>query len=439
MSAIAPADVKALVEPTRVHRRVYTDPEVFEMEMDRIWGQAWIYIGHESQVPETGDFITTELGTDPVIMVRDRDGSVRVLHNRCGHRGAKVAVKPCGNAKYFRCPYHGWTYRQDGSLRGVPAREGYEGTDIDLDDKQFGLPPVAQVDDIRGFVFATKSGSAPDLRTYLGETALTLENIADRAPEGRVTCAGGRLRYTHPANWKFFIENLNDAMHPMVAHASVGASARSFMADQPEGTEYPREAEIIFPFGSSYKFFDGMGVTALPHGHSYMGGDTSIHTGYSDIPGYWEAMVEAYGEARTREILSSNRHNTVMYPSFTAKDAVQAVRVVRPRAFNETVVETYHFRLEGAPEEMFQRTIMYSRLINSSCGLVGPDDLDNYARMQESLNTDAAEWVDQHRYAGADEAQDGKRRAIGTSDLSLRNQYEAWLELMTGDKQEAAA
>ena len=162
-----------------------------------------------------------------------------------------------------------------------------------------------------------------------------------------------------------------------------------------------------------------------------MGGTSSIHTGYSDIAGYWEAMVSAYGEDRSRQILSSNRHNTIFYPSFTAKDAIQAIRVVRPRAVDETVIETYHFRLVGAPDEMFERTILYSRLINSSAGMVGPDDLDCYNRMQEALQSSASDWVDMQRYFGKDEVSDARRTGTGTSDLTFRNQYAAWLQFMT--------
>jgi len=426
-----PAALRALVESNRVHRSVYTDPSIFELEMSRIWGTAWIYVGHESQVPEPGDFITTEIGLDPVIMVRGDDRRIRVLLNRCAHKGAKVTARTEGHADSFRCPYHGWTYRRDGGLRGLPAREGYAGTGLEVRDPEFGLPQLAQVDDVRGFVFATKSPDTTDLRSFLGEAALTLENIADRAPAGRVEIAGGRLRYVHPNNWKMFVENLNDAMHPMIAHSSVGIAARKYLQSQPEGTAYPAEAEIIFPFGSSYEFFDKMGVTGLPNGHGYMGGAMSIHTAYSEIPGYWEAMVDAYGETRAKEILSSNRHNTIFYPSFTAKDAIQAIRVVRPRAVDETVVETYHFRLVGAPEEMLERTILYSRLINSSAGMVGPDDLDCYQRMQEGLRASASPWVDMRRYIDDDVIDGDKRRGHGTSDLTFRNQYEAWLEFMT--------
>ena len=425
--------INALVENNRIHRNVYVDEEIFQLEMKKIWGYAWIYVGHESQIPEPGDFITTDIGLDPVIMVRDDADSVNVLFNRCAHKGAKVTGRDCGHADSFRCPYHGWTYRNDGSLRGLPARGGYSNTDVKIGNPNFGLQALAQVDNVRGFVFATKSADAPDLRTFLGETALTLENIADRAPEGAVLCDGGRLRYRHPCNWKMFVENLNDAMHPMIAHGSVGVAARKYMNSQPEGSSYPKEAEILFPFGSSYDFFDQMGMTALPFGHGYMGGEMSIHTDYSDIPGYWDAMIKSYGEQKTKKILSSNRHNAIFYPSFTAKDAIQAIRVVRPRAVNETVVETYHFRLLGAPEEMFQRTIMYSRLINSSCGMVGPDDLDCYQRMQESLQSSASDWVDVSRYLDQEEIVDGVKKAAGTSDLTFRNQYAAWLEYMTRD------
>jgi len=421
-------DLETLVEPTRVHRRVYTDPEIFELEMERIWGHAWIYVGHESQVPKPGSYITTEVGLDPVIMVRGDDDKVRVLYNRCRHKGAKLSAQCSGTLDYFRCPYHGWTYRKNGDLRGVPAREGYPQTGFNPGEQ--GLVALAQVDNIRGFVFATKSPSAPQLRTYLGDAAATLENIADRAPAGKVEIAGGRLRYKHPCNWKMFIENLNDAMHPMIAHSSVGMAARNYMKSQPEGTTYPREAEILFPFGSSYEFFDTMGVTGLANGHGYMGGASSIHTAYSEIPGYWEAMVDSYGENRAKEILSSNRHNTIFYPSFTAKDAIQAVRVARPRSVNETVIETYHFKLVGAPDEMFERTILYSRLINSSSGMVGPDDLDCYARMQEALCSSASDWVDLSRYAETDRRHNDALTGCGTSDLAARNQFSAWSKLM---------
>ncbi len=229
-----------------------------------------------------------------------------------------------------------------------------------------------------------------------------------------------------------FIENLNDAVHPMVAHASVGAACRRYMeVHEPDAP--PPEAEIIFPFGSSYEFFDKMGVTALPFGHSYMGGTSSIHSSYSDIPGYYDSLVARHGEAKARAVLSQNRHNTTVYPSFTIKDAIQAMRVVRPIAVDRTLIETYHLRLEGAPDALLHRTITYSRLINSPASMVGPDDWDCYRRIQEGLASDALDWVYLGRYLGRENEAEAGRRAPGTSDLSARNQFRAWLDYLAMD------
>mgnify|MGYP005841080349 CR=1 FL=1 len=431
--------IKGLVEPARLHRDVYIDPVIFDMEMDRVWRKAWIYVGHESQIPNAGDYITTTVGSEPVIMSRDKQGAVHVIYNRCAHKGAKVTERPCGHVQGFRCPYHGWTYKLDGVLQGVPARSGYADTGFDMKNPQFHMQHLAQVDSYRGFVFACQSSDSPDLKTFLGDAAATLDNMADRSPEGELEVAGPPLQYVHDCNWKMWVENLNDAMHPMVAHGSVGDSARRYAASLPKDAPYPREAEIIFPFGSSYKFFDEMGVTALPNGHGYMGGEMSIHSSYSDIPGYFEAMVKAHGEDRAKNILSQNRHNTIFYPSFTAKDAVQAVRVVRPIAVDKTIIETWHFRLKGAPEDMLKRTILYSRLINSNGSMVGPDDWDCYARMQESLSSQSYEWVDTRRGLGKEEKLNGKEKSFGTSDLSFRNQYRAWIDYMTDEAAEEAA
>ncbi len=425
------AHIQNLVEPNRVHRDVYLDPQIFDMEMIHVWGKAWVYLGHESQIKNPGDYYATTIGKENVVMVRGKDGKVHVIHNRCAHKGVKVATEGCGSVKGFKCPYHGWTYNLDGTLQGVPARAGYADTGFDMADPKFHMQKVAQSDSYRGFVFATLDANAPSLKTFLGDAAATLDNMCDRSPEGEVEVAGAPLRYIHDCNWKMFIENLNDAMHPMVAHGSVGNSTKRLAAKLPKDVPYPREAEIIFPFNSSYQFFDAMGVTGLPYGHGYMGGKQSIHSSYSDVPGYWDAMVKSYGEDRTKEILSQNRHNTIFYPSFTAKDAIQAVRLVKPISVDKCVVESWHFRLKGAPEDLLRRTILYSRLINSNASMVGPDDWDCYSRMQESLRSDSYEWVDIRRGIGKEDHEGQALRSFGTSDLSFRNQYKAWLAYMT--------
>ena len=427
--------LKSLVEPTRVHRDVYAREEIFELEIERIWGQAWIYVGHESQVKSPGDYITTTIGLTPVIMVRDvTDDKINVLLNRCGHRGAMVCQARAGNAAngIFKCPYHGWMFRTDGSLRSQPSPAGYKDVGFDKTDPAFGLPGVARTGQYRGFVFASLAETGPDLDTFLGELRDTIDNMVDRAPAGEVEVTGKTChRFRHPANWKFFTENLHDAMHPMVAHAGTSDAVRQYLEELPQYHSPPPEVEVIAPFGGSYNFFDDMGFVGLARGHAYMGGKKSIFSHYEVYPEYLKKMEQAYGRERTEEILSFNRHNGLIYPSCTVRDNIQSIRVVIPVSVNETIIESWTFRLKGAPAKMLERTLRYSRLINSPASMVGPDDLDCYIRIQESALAGAVEWIDMHRHFGR-EVRDGARMtAIGTSDLALRNQYTAWLEYMT--------
>jgi len=427
------ADIAGLVEPTRIHRNVYTDPEVFDLEMERIWARSWIYIGHESQVPEPGNYITLNYANVPVVMVRDNNKDVHVLHNRCGHKGAKLVDTPCGKVPAFRCCYHGWRYRLDGKLLGVPHLEGYEGTEFDKDDPQYSMQKLARYESFRGFVFASMSPDVPDLRTWMGGAAEVMDNLCDRAPEGEVVAAGGVLRYEHDCNWKMFIENLNDTMHPQITHGSVVESALDYINSLPDDSPRRDEAEIIPPFGASYETFEASGITGFPYGHHYDGGKTSIHANYTLDPDYEAAMLKAYGEERMREILSFNTHNTLYYPSLTIKSAVQNIRVVRPVAYNKTIVETWSFRLKGAPDSLLKRTLLYSRLINSNGSMVGPDDLTAYFRMQEGLQSNGSDWIEMHRNFGKDEQLADRMVGGGTSDLDMRTQYGAWREYMTGE------
>jgi len=426
-------EIAGLVEPTRVHRRVYTDPDIFDLEMERIWGGSWIYIGHESQVPEAGDFITLNYGKVPVVMVRDNDNRVHVLHNRCGHKGVKLVDTPCGKIPAFRCCYHGWRYRLDGKLLGVPHVKGYEGTGFDKNDPQYSMQKLARFESLRGFMFATMNPNAPDLRTWMGGAADVMDNLCDRAPEGEVEAAGGVLRYEHECNWKMFIENLNDTMHPMIVHRGVVDAALDYIKTLPDDSPRRDEAEIIPPFGASYETFEATGITGFPYGHHYDGGKTSIHADYTLDPDYEAAMLEAYGRERMHEILSFNTHNTLYYPSLTIKSAVQNIRVVRPIAYNKTIIETWSFRLKGAPDSMLQRTLLYSRLINANGSMVGPDDLTAYFRMQEGLESRATDWIEMHRNFGQDEKKNDRTIGKGTSDLDVRTQYRAWREYMSGE------
>jgi phenylpropionate dioxygenase-like ring-hydroxylating dioxygenase large terminal subunit len=415
--------LQGLVEPDRVHRDVYIDPEVFQLEMERLWSRTWIYVGHDSQVPRPGDFITVDVAAKPLIMVRHTDGKVRVLMNRCAHKGTKVVYDTAGNTgKTFRCPYHAWTYRTDGTLLHVPLKEGYS---MEL---KTGLTPVTH-ETYRGFVFA-RLGPGPSFRDYFGDSLSSIDNLADRSPEGELEIVGGCLRYLHNCNWKMFVENLNDTMHPMIVHASSAGTAKKLWEGKPADVPKPMAIEQYAPFANDYKFFDDMGVRVYPHGHGFSGVNFSIHSAYSPIEDYEGAMKHAYGEEKAKQILGTVRHNTVYYPSLTIKGAIQSIRVARPLAADRTVIESWTFRLKGAPDSLLERTVMYNRLINSPMSVVGHDDLHCYRSAQEGLAAEGNEWVSLHRNFDVSELDGREKTSNGTSEISMRNQFRAWREFM---------
>ena len=430
-----PRAVRSLVEDDRVHRDVYTSPEIFQLEMERLWSRTWIYVGHASQVPNAGDYITVDIAAQPVVMVRHSDGSIRVLLNRCAHKGTKVVYGLAGNTgKTFRCPYHAWTYRTDGTLLHIPLEEGYDGTRLSDSEASRGLRPVKNVESYRGFVFARLSEKGLGFREYFGDSLSSIDNLADRAPEGELEITGGCLRYLHNCNWKMFVENLNDTMHPMIAHASSAGTAKKLWQGQPADKPKPMAIEQIVPFASDYKFFDDMGVRVYPHGHSFSGVHFSIHSSYSALGDYEALMKKAYGEERAKQILGTVRHNTVYYPSLTIKGAIQSIRIARPLAADRTLIESYTFRLKGAPDILLQRTVAYNRLINSPMSVVGHDDLHCYRSIQEGLAAGGNEWVSLHRNFGIEEIGELREKAEltcnGTSEISMRNQFRAWAEFM---------
>ena len=425
------AKVRELVRDAEVHRDLYTDPEVFDLEMKYVFGNSWVYVGHASQIPAHGDFITTTIGVTPVVMVRHSDGTIRVLYNRCPHKGTRVANEACGNAgRFFRCPYHAWSFRTDGSIAAIPLPKGYEGTGFDTTVAAQGMTPVRHVHVYRDFVFGRLAETGIGFEEFFGESLSSLDNMVDRSPVGKLEVAGGVLRYLHHCNYKMLMENLTDTCHPMVAHESSAGTAVAVWKAMPEGTPRHPAVEIYAPFVSPYEFYEGMGIRLWPNGHGHTGVSHSIHSDYSAIPGYFDQMVAAYGAEKAKAILDTNRHNTAYFPNMTLKGPIQALRIFKPIAPDKTMVESWTFRLVGAPDKLLERTLMYSRLINAPTSPVGHDDLEMYERAQDALLADANPWVNMQRLYDPAEADGGTLVTNGTTEGQMRNQFRAWRKFM---------
>ncbi|OAE60783.1 oxidoreductase [Achromobacter mucicolens] len=430
-----PDAIRALLRDTEVHKDLFIDQELFDLEMERLYANTWVYVGHDSQVPNPGDYITTTVGNQPVVMVRHSDKSVRVLHNRCPHKGTMVAGDACGNTgKFFRCPYHAWTFKTDGSLLSIPLKKGYENTGLENCEASQGMAAVKDVRNHRGFVFCRLNPEGQSFEEFFGDSLSTLDNMVDRSPEGRLEVAGGVLRYMHRCNWKMLVDNQTDTCHPMVAHESSAGTAVKVWEQAPEGTPKPMAVELFAPFISPYEFFENMGIRVWENGHGHTGVSDSIHASYSGIPGYWDSMVQAYGEDRAKAILGDVRHNTVYFPNIMVKGPIQTLRIFKPIAADRTLVESWTFRLVGAPDLLLERTLMYNRLINAPTSVVGHDDLEMYERAQDGLHSRARDWVNVGRLYAPGEADRKNVVTNGTNEWQMRNQYRAWGRYMTGSE-----
>lgn len=149
-----PDAVRALVQPDRVHRDLYINQEIFQLEQTHFFANTWNYAGHESQIPDAGDWISNDIGGRPLLVVRQADGSIKAMMNRCAHKGSRLVSAPSGNTgKHFRCPYYAWTFKTDGSLLAIPLRNAYENTRLNECESGRGLTGLTHLRTYRGFIF----------------------------------------------------------------------------------------------------------------------------------------------------------------------------------------------------------------------------------------------------------------------------------------------
>ncbi|MGE0056764.1 MAG: SRPBCC family protein [Dehalococcoidia bacterium] len=206
-----------------VDRRMFSDADLYQLELERVFARAWNFVAHDSQIPNPGDFFMTFIGEDRVIVVRDNDMQPQVVVNSCRHRGNAVCRAEEGHATSFMCTYHGWTYDLKGALVGVPGfKEVYH---EELDRENWGLIKAAKVESYRGYIFANMDPEAPALMEYLGDVGkLSIDLQAER---GTLKVIPGIQKYTLPCNWKLAADNVWDWYHPGLSHASSNMSGYS--------------------------------------------------------------------------------------------------------------------------------------------------------------------------------------------------------------------
>ena len=263
-------DIRALIRPDHVHRRAYADPEIFELEQERIFGRLWIYVAHESQLKKPGDFVRTRLGRYEVLVTRHHDGQIYVLHNRCPHRGARLCMVEGGSSRSFSCPYHAWVFRPDGSLASVPHPKSYP-ANFDIADPQNHMQRVGNIQSYRGFVFANLSDNPSPL-----PRSSRLDDRGDRQPDrSRSRRRGGDCgirasRSNIAATGSFIWKMPPTSFIRRFVHSSSVMPARRAPANASIGSINDQTREMLMANGLGYQEWEGIqlnGTSRWPHLH----------------------------------------------------------------------------------------------------------------------------------------------------------------------------
>jgi phenylpropionate dioxygenase-like ring-hydroxylating dioxygenase large terminal subunit len=409
----------------RVDISIYKDEEIFEAEMQRIFYTAWVYVGHESEVAQPGDYKTSYIGRVPVILSRDENNQIHVLINRCAHRGPTVCQLEYGNASFFRCEYHGWVYGNDGSLTGVSLRRGFGPGEID-DIK--GLDR-AEVDSYRGLVFARLTNSGPSLKDQLGLAKQYLDDWANRSPTGLVEVTGGVWKHTYEGNWKLQLEGSNEGYHPDYLH-KISRLVNEKVALARGGPIPARPG--TGSFGTA-----GTAGIDLGNGHSIMGaGGPAFNPNWrNSFPAeYVDRIVARVGEQHAARILGTG-WRMQLFPN--AAFAPNQIRVIRPISINKTEVLQYHVVLPETSQEMRTNAVKGHQGFYGPAGYGSPDDLEMFARMSEGYRSAGARQLTQWAYFSRGkqletQGPNGERFGHTSSEVEQRSIYYAWSALMKG-------
>jgi phenylpropionate dioxygenase-like ring-hydroxylating dioxygenase large terminal subunit len=415
-------DYSALVREDRVHGRVYTDPNIFEDELDKIFYRGWVYVGHASEIPNPGDFRVTDIGRQSVIMVRDDEGQVRLLMNRCAHRANAVCQVERGNAKMFRCAYHGWTYRNNGELASVTYQDRY---DASFRKEQYGLREVPRIGTYRGFVFGSLSPVGIALDQHLGAAVKEqLDLFIDLSPEGELEVSAGVHKYGYHANWKFQIENGMDGYHPNFVHQSFFENIRRRTGVNLTDLGNSQSPAQTRDLGNGHVMLD-----FRPYNAARAGKMAAVMVTSESGQTYRDALVVRYGEERTRQLLTARGTHLLVFPNLVLI-GVQ-IRVIRPIQVDETEVFLYPTFLKGAPHKLNVARLRGHEAFYGPAGGGATDDLEMFERNQIGLTARVDPWLLLSR--GIEQQhQDSDGVIVGqmTDEVTQRGIWRHWKKIM---------
>jgi anthranilate 1,2-dioxygenase (deaminating, decarboxylating) large subunit len=418
----ADSSYDSLVQDGTVDRSLYTDPQIFEAEMDKIFGRTWVWVAHVSELPKPGDFRSTFVGRHPVIVVRDRQDKIHVLENRCRHRGATVCEKTKGNTTGFTCPYHSWSYALDGKLRGLPYSDGYE--DV-IEKSELPLKSL-KVGVYAGMIFASYNQDIEPLEDFLGNARHWIDLFMKQGA-GFPIKTQGEHKFSFKGNWKIQLENTTDGYHFPVVHKTF---LQSVDAETSEMLSFMTDEESI--------------TRSLGNGHSVMvmvpeHVDLDVDDGSEQLQERFQHVIEAlskdYPPEQVRRIVRSLHgagFNLNLFPNVAM--SMSFFRVLRPVSVDETEIRHVALGMDGGPEIANRERMRIHEHFQGPFGFGSPDDAEAWERVQNGAQAGRdvpilvnrglnREWVDSN----------GDKVSHSTDETGMREAYAMWKRMMSND------
>jgi phenylpropionate dioxygenase-like ring-hydroxylating dioxygenase large terminal subunit len=412
----ADTDYGRLVRDDRVHTSLYRDPAIFELEMDRIFSNTWVWVAHASELPAANSFKTTYVGRQPVIVTRDKADEIHVLLNRCRHRASSVCEPKYGKAGVFVCPYHAWSYNNDGSLRAVPRDGAYA---ADFDKADYALVSL-RVEQYGGMIFATFKNDIEPLVDFLGPACKWIDLFMKQGAGYGVKVAGMHS-FRFRGNWKIQLENTTDAYHFPVVH-------KSFLTSLDDETE--EQFDILK---------QGGWVEDLGNGHSVMvmmphlidleeNLDAPIPERFEELAAELAREYPPHEVKRIVRAVGGTGFNLNLFPNVACSMAF--FRVLRPISVEETEVSHVAIGMNGGPEAGNRARLRLHEYFQGPMGFGSPDDVEGWERVQRGAAAGDDLWVMLNRGSGGGPAPDLKSTDV-SAETGMRAAYQMWKRMMS--------
>ncbi len=407
-----------------LNREALVSADVLKREIKNIFSKCWIYVGHSSELKKPGDFQTRLVAGRPVIFVRSATGAVQCFFNTCRHRGALVCAEREGNRRSFVCVYHGWSYRNDGNLAGVPGAEAYAET---FDKSELGLRKPARFESYRDFWFMNLDPNAMALKDYLGRATDYIDLVTEQSPSGQMEIISGTQEYDIAANWKLMVENSVDDYHIPTTHSTWLA----YMANSGVSIEVPKGEGLVLPtkgwaidLGNGNFTTDNVNFRGRPVAKwiPIYGEDSK-----PEMEEIRKELVARLGAERAQRVADTNR-NLVIFPNLVINDGSSVtVRTFYPASANKMNVRAWALGpVEETPTARARRLDAFLTFYGPG-GFATPDDVEALELVQQGLaNWEDDPWSEMSRGMGRGPDQ----QQLNSDEHHLRIFWRRWSQMM---------